>query len=451
MSAVDSEPTVPMTRSAALGSGSGNDRSAPRLCLFIGKLEGGGSEKHVLDLARGLCGLGADLFVSGVYADPGTLRRYELAGVRVRLLPLRGHARVSVPHDAAGPRLRRTPIARRLMRPLRPLRQAAALGRLLRAERPLVVYSFLPHANLLACAARRLGQIPVLLCGHRSGGRGDRLDDILQRAEGWLCDSADLNIANSAGVRRFLIDELRLDPDSVCVVPNGVERVNQDICGTDRRTARSELRIDDGQVAAVIVANLWSYKGHADVLRALAAVRASRPDLRVFLIGRDEGSGDDLRTLARDAGIEASVTFLGERFDVCRLLPAFDLYLSPSHTEGMSNAILEAMAHGLPVIASDAAGSDELLDGGRAGILYPAGDLSALADGLTRLAGEAAERIRLGTLGRERAAVRFTLETMTAGTLDLFALACERRGFPRQAAALRALGFTVDRSRPDPV
>jgi len=145
-----------------------------------------------------------------------------------------------------------------------------------------------------------------------------------------------------------------------------------------RDEVRRGLRIDADTLMIVKVANLWSYKGHADLIEALATAGLSVP-WRLFLIGRDEGEGRALREQCLRSGIAEQVVFIENCADVRPYLSAADIGVSASYEEGFSNALLEYLASGLPIISTDLGGSVELL--GEAGLIVGKGDVVGLAAG----------------------------------------------------------------------
>ena len=133
--------------------------------------------------------------------------------------------------------------------------------------------------------------------------------------------------------------------------------------------------------------------------------------------GPEEGM---IRGLVRALGLEEHVRLLGLRTDVARLLPAADLFLLTSVTEGIPVTVIEAMAAGLPVVGTRVGGMGEVVDEGTTGLLAPPGDDAALAEAVLRLAGDPDLRARLGRQGRARAEALFSEDRMHAGYLRLY-------------------------------
>jgi glycosyltransferase involved in cell wall biosynthesis len=118
--------------------------------------------------------------------------------------------------------------------------------------------------------------------------------------------------------------------------------------------------------------------------------------------------------------LDADVVLLGERSDTAELMRAADLLVLPSREEGLSNVLLEAMAAALPVVASDAGGSPELVADGRSGLLFPNGDVEALGDALTRLLTEPVLRAQMGSAARTRIEREFAIDTLVQRSLDRY-------------------------------
>jgi glycosyltransferase involved in cell wall biosynthesis len=172
---------------------------------------------------------------------------------------------------------------------------------------------------------------------------------------------------------------------------------------------RGSLGLFDDQLAIVMVANLIPYKGHQDLIAAFAGVASEDPRLRLFLIGEDRGISSELSRDASERGVGDRVHFLGQRADVAPLLSAMDLGVMASHEEGSSNALLEKLAAGLPVVATDVGGNPEALADMPNCLLVRPQDPEDLARGLRlaigRLSADEPNRATRRKLVRERYSV----------------------------------------------
>ncbi|MBS0377898.1 MAG: glycosyltransferase [Proteobacteria bacterium] len=177
----------------------------------------------------------------------------------------------------------------------------------------------------------------------------------------------------------------------------------------ERSSLRAGLQVSDSELLILSVGRLSREKGHADLVRALAALPdAIRPWRAVFV-----GTGPELeplKILARKLGIEARVKFAGFRADAGRLYRAADIFVLPSHSEGSSNALLEAMVAQLPIVATAVGGNPEILEAGRTGMLVPCHDPHALARALGQLLSDPTEAAAMGFAAAQQASTAFSVE-----------------------------------------
>ncbi len=219
--------------------------------------------------------------------------------------------------------------------------------------------------------------------------------------------AADATLCTSRAERDELAMLLgpRLAP-RLTVVHNGIE-LPPPVAPAARAATRAALGLAADDVAALFLGELSARKG---VLTAVAAARAAaaRGAPIVLLVAGDGPQAPEVAALACDA-----VRPLGHRRDAAALLAAADIFVAPSTREGLSFAVLEAMAQGLALVVSDGAGNPEAV--GDAGIVVPAGDVDRWARALEALAGDRAERERVGSAAAERAATQFSVQAMLAG------------------------------------
>jgi glycosyltransferase involved in cell wall biosynthesis len=152
---------------------------------------------------------------------------------------------------------------------------------------------------------------------------------------------------------------------------------------------------------------------------AVAVLRRQRPDVRLVVVG-DGPERDALEACARELGLGESVRFAGIRRDARRLLAGFDIYANTSIHEGVSLTILEAMAAGLPVVATAAGGNPEVVVDGETGLVVPVRAAEAVTGALARLAADPALARRLGTAGRRRLEERFSIDRMVAEYVQVY-------------------------------
>lgn len=205
------------------------------------------------------------------------------------------------------------------------------------------------------------------------------------------------------------------------VIPNGVEDVAQERTQLLRRTARQNLGIQEGSVAVVTVSRFDFAKNMQEAFRIAKAM----PDL-VFLWG---GEGEDMEELKRRAEVEGvgNLRFLGSLDDPDSVLAASDIYLTTSRWEGLPFVVLEAMAMGVPVVASDVVGHHDLVGQSEAGLLYPLGEPDRAVTQLRRLADDNALRQRMGECGRDVQRAGYSARKMASAVCDLYRELAEGR------------------------
>jgi glycosyltransferase involved in cell wall biosynthesis len=273
------------------------------------------------------------------------------------------------------------------------------------------VHFFLPASYLVGGPLALLARMPNLVMSRRSLNLYQRKRPLVSRLERWLHKRMDAILGNSGAVVRELIEVEGCPPNRVGLIHNGIDTTA--FSGQpDKAAIRAELDIDPKSFVAIIVANLIPYKGHGDLLDALSRVRDRLPQPWTLLcVGRDDGILPQLEDLARAQGIADRVRFLGERKDVPRLLAAGDIGLLCSHQEGFSNAILEGMAAGLPMVVTDVGGNGEAVADGETGFVVPARDAGALSEAIVKLASEPSLRAKQGKKARARVEAQFSIQT----------------------------------------
>jgi len=240
-------------------------------------------------------------------------------------------------------------------------------------------------------------------------------------------------IACSEHVRDHLVRRVGLPADKVVVIYNGVDTEAFSPAGGDdpqRAAVRAELGIGPGEKVIGTVGHLTRQKGHAVLIEAMAAVLAQEPAARLVIAGRGP-LRKRLEAVAAGHGVADKVILAGLVSDVARLLKGFDVFAFPSLWEGFGIALAEAMATGLPIIASKTGGITEVIEDGVSGLLVPPGDRPRLVEGLIRLLEDEALAGRLGAGALARVRERFALERTVAEVAAIYRGGFTREGGPQ--------------------
>jgi len=194
------------------------------------------------------------------------------------------------------------------------------------------------------------------------------------------------------------------------VVHNGVD-VEGYCPGEPAPELMAELGIAGGAPVVGTVGNLRAVKDYPCLLRAFAWARERVGDAALVFVG-DGAERPRLEALAGELGVADAVRFAGARTDVARMLRLFDVFALSSRTEGISVALLEAMATGLPAVVTDTGGNPEVVVEGQTGRLAPVGDPERLGEALADLLADPGRRRAMGEAARERVVAEFSLERM---------------------------------------
>jgi glycosyltransferase involved in cell wall biosynthesis len=310
--------------------------------------------------------------------------------------------------------------------------QQARLARDVRRQAIDIVHTYSFYGNVFAIPPGRVSA-PVVVASIRD--RGPYLTAMQRRVQRHVCRLADCVLVNAEAVKSWLVAD-GYDGSRIVVIPNGVD-LSRFAMPADRAQLRHALGMPATVKLVAVVSRLAALKGIEDFIDAAALVARRHDDVRFLVVGEpspinNRAYVDDLQSRARDRGLTDRVIFTGLRSDVPALLSAVDVSVMPSLNEALSNVLLESMAAGAAVVATDVGGTAEALVDGNNGVLIPPGNPTVMADAIVRLVDNPAYARELGENARRTIRDRYSLDRMVASTETLYDELLSRK--QRQAA-----------------
>ena len=369
----------------------------PNVLFIIDSFEQGGSERQALQLLRQL---------------------HESGRVNVRLACLQDKGSLKIEAEQLGiGEIHEYPLTS--FYDLNFLKQLRRLVRYVKENRIEVVHTHCFYTNIFGMIGGWLARVP---CRLTSKGETDGFRTPMQkRVERFSFRLAHRVIANCLVVQEMLIRE-GVDPKRIIQHYNGLDLDRMNVRpGLTREVVRAQFGLPEtGKRFMTIVANLRNpVKDHEMFLRAAARVRAHVPEAAFVIAGEGELM-PGLRELAHQLGIAEDVHFIGRCDDVANLLFASHVGVLSSKAEGFANAILEYMAVGLPVVATDVGGVREAIIEGQTGFIVPAGDDAQMAARIIEVLSDDNWAREMGTLGRGVVGDKFSSEHHLRNTLELY-------------------------------
>ncbi len=290
------------------------------------------------------------------------------------------------------------------------------LYRLLRHERPVILHTSMFHANLSGRVLGRLAGVPIIITWRHSPSIGGALRELLNR---WTVRLDDRIVATCELVRQIEIEHAQVPSDKVITIYNGIDMERSAASPLAATRIRQAFNIPADALLLGSVGRMHRSKDFGNLLTAMVQVRKRIPAVWLLLVGDGE-LRSELESRAQTLGLSSVVTFTGIRDDVPDILAALDIFVLPSRWEGLPLVVLEAMAAGLPVVATAVGGTPEVVVDGVTGLLVPPRDPAALAQAITRLLRNPDLRRKMGRAGRERVTEHFSVEQMVRKTESLY-------------------------------
>ncbi|GLC97805.1 glycosyl transferase family 1 [Cupriavidus sp. TA19] len=335
-----------------------------RILIITTGLKLGGAEQQIAALARTFVALGNDVTIVSL--------------TKGQEIDLPSHIGVTELD------MRKTPLS--MLVALRKARQ------LVHQWQPDVIHAHMVHSNLFARALARTGHMPPVICSAHSAREGGRLRALAYRATDRWCD---LTTHVSEAGRQAMVASGAVPDGRVIVMPNGIDTTRFRPDSASRERTRCDLGLGPDDVLILNVGRLVPEKDQAMLIKAFSEVNRRIPNARLMIAG-DGPLRAELASQIEKHELNHAVLLAGVRRDIPELLQAADVFVLSSRIEGMPLAVAEALASGLPVVATDAAGVSELASG--TATLTPIGDAQALTralrDTIARLPGTQSERDR---------------------------------------------------------
>ena len=361
--------------------------------MVMTSFEPGGTERQMIELVRRLDRTRWTVHVACFHARGGWFGRVAEAAASVAEFPLTSFRDPDAAHALW------------------------SFARWCRANHLAIVHTTELYSNIFGLPGAALARVPVRVGNRRELNPDKSVAQLALQRAGYAV--AHKVVANSQAAANRL--RLECVPErKIAVIPNGLSAAQY----PDRTRGACPPR------RVIVVANLRPEKGHDTLIDAASDIRSRFPDAAFEIVGAGP-ERDALVARAKARGVLDAFSFIGHTDDVKGRLAEADIFVLPSRSEAFPNAVLEAMAAGLPIVASGVGGILELIDDGRSGLLTPPDDPRSLADRITTLMADPALAASLGAAARAEAASRYSFERMVASFDGLYSSELRRRGIVR--------------------
>ena len=353
----------------------------------------GGAERQIYELAKRLDKTRFQIFIVSLESEGQAPQAiFQTIGCQVRIFPIKRIYGISG------------------------IREGIRFWNFLRSEKIYILQTYHFSSDIWGTVVGRLARVRVIISNRRDIGFWRNCWHITayRLINPWVNQI----ITNSQAGKDMVVQTEGVADGKIDIIYNGVEFLENNDRTSDLKL-KAQLNIAGDELAIMHVANLKLVKGHDILLKAFAQVVRKNSKVKLVLIGEDKLKGV-LQDLCATHNLTEHVLFLGKRMDTRRLLTVADICVLPSLSEGMSNAILEYMAAGKPVVATSVGGNPELIEHGRNGLLVEKEDINALKEALLTLIENSAMRQELGKNNLTKTRMQFSMERMVASYESLF-------------------------------
>lgn len=364
--------------------------------IVIDSLDGGGAESQVLMLASGLVD----------------------KGFKVSIFALRGGGELT--QKALDLNLNIIEGKFKSKRDLKSfLLGFLTLCKVIKKQKIAIVHSFLPLSNFLGSVAGKISGAKLIITSRRGLLKLNYLKKRWRLLDNISNYYSNIITINSNAIKDEIEKKDYFHSNKIVCIHNGLDIKKFNFNHSVRDQIRQSLNLNKSDFAWIKVANFSAIKGHADLIRAFAKID-SKYSTKLFLIGKDNSSLDELKELVRTLQVQNRIKFLGFQNDVPKILCGMDGYICASHTEGFSNAILEAMASQLPVIATNVGGNPEILLNGKYGLLINPSDKDGMHNSIINLMTNKSLQEKFKVLSYEQIKENYSKESMINNYIGLY-------------------------------
>ena len=361
------------------------------VALFLTRFEPGGTERQMTELIRRMDPSRFTVHVACFDKRGAWLPRVSSHAASIVEFPIKGFARPGT------------------------LASLIGFARWCRRQRIDVVQTCDLYANIFGLPGAALAGVPVRIGSRRELNPDKTPGQIQLQRQAYRC--ATKVVANSAAARAILLEE-GLQPESIAVIPNGIDPCEYEH-GSPNHAANLPSVAAKRRRRVITVANLRPEKDHLTLIAAADLLAPDFPELEIQIVG-DGPRRAELEALVRARRLEHRVHFLGHREDVAPLLATADVFVLPSRSEAFPNSAIEAMAAGLPVVASRVGGLLDLIDDGQTGLLAQPGNPDSFAAALRQLLDNPGRAREMGERARAHVRQRYSFDRMVQSFEGLY-------------------------------
>ncbi len=312
--------------------------------------------------------------------------------------------------------------------------KAVKFIRFLRKNKVKIVVTYFESSDFWGALSARLAAVPIVLSNRRDLGFNLKKSHIL--AYRFINRYFDRIIAVCNAVKDEIVKREKVNPDKIVTIYNGVDTYVPE--ETNLQELKRSLGLDENKQTVTMVANFDPIKGHKDLLTAAAKVLDRYNSAQFLLVGTGRnGYEQQIKSFAAQLGINKNVVFAGFRPNIAQILMLSDISVLSSSSEGFSNAVIESMAAGKPVIAANVGGNKEAIDDGKTGFLFPPKDTTAFADLILLCLRDRELAQKVGQTAKLEVERLFTAKVMIEELENLFEALLEQKTTPAKNGIAR--------------